>query len=128
MPYDPVGSGSPYFGSGFVNFDRYLNEPNIGWGYNVLKENIEQPKSEEYWLQTPEFDEWITTRAGVEKEPELTAYKSAWDEAHKPPPPPPGKPPVEAPPKDPGLSREDILEAAREEKRKAKWGGRYKTQ
>jgi hypothetical protein len=86
MPYDPVGSGSPYYGSGFVNFDRYLNEPNIGWGFNVLKEDIEQPKSEEYWQQTPEFDEWITNRAGAERGQELTDYKSAWDEAHKPPP------------------------------------------
>lgn len=31
-PLDPVGSGSPYYGSGFTSLDRYLNPQSVGWG------------------------------------------------------------------------------------------------
>lgn len=29
---DPVGSGNPYYGSGFTNLDRYLSDQNLAWG------------------------------------------------------------------------------------------------
>lgn len=32
LPSDPLGSGNPYRGSGFTNFDKYLQADNVQWG------------------------------------------------------------------------------------------------
>ena len=38
LPSDPLGSGDPYKGSGFTNFDKYLQDENIKWGAGEARE------------------------------------------------------------------------------------------
>jgi hypothetical protein len=57
---DPVGSGNPYQGSGFTNFDRYLNEQNINWG-------AQQPAMIEQgddYTNDPSYDNWMIEASG----------------------------------------------------------------
>ena len=60
FPTDPVGSGDPYQGTGFTNFDRYLQEQNVQWG-------AEQPKLFEQgqaYDTNPAFDNWMINASG----------------------------------------------------------------
>jgi hypothetical protein len=54
-PTDPVGSGNPYFGSGFTNFDRYLQQQNVDWG----REQTENAPATNQWSQPNTFDNWM---------------------------------------------------------------------
>jgi hypothetical protein len=56
------GTGSPYYGSGFTNFDRYLQDTNLDWG---AKQNALIPSSNDWAMQTP-FDNWMINRAHPE--------------------------------------------------------------
>ena len=56
------GTGNPYYGSGFTNFDRYLQDTNLDWG---AKQNALVPASNDWSMQTP-FDNWMINRAHPE--------------------------------------------------------------
>lgn len=45
----PVGSGNPYWGSGFTNFDRFLQDPNVQWG----------AEQTDYFSQPDNYDEGV---------------------------------------------------------------------
>ncbi len=61
MPYDPgtgmsyVGTGNPYYGSGFTNFDKYLQQQNLDWG---AQQNAFINPTDEY-DRTQDFNNWM---------------------------------------------------------------------
>lgn len=55
-----IGSGNPYFGSGFTNFENFLQPENIDWGKS---QNQMVPASNDWSQQTP-FDNWMINRGG----------------------------------------------------------------
>ena len=55
-----IGSGNPYFGSGFTNFENFLQPENIDWGRS---QNQMVPASNDWSQQTP-FDNWMINRGG----------------------------------------------------------------
>lgn len=63
---DSVGSGNPYYGSGFVSLDRYLQKPNIDWG----AEQSAYLQAGDLWSESPDFGNWmidVSGRAGFPK-------------------------------------------------------------
>lgn len=70
MPYYPdvnkeqsgVGSGDANFGSGFTNFDKFLQPENIQWG----KDNQGyDPSASNNWSNQSGFDQWMIDAARV---------------------------------------------------------------
>jgi hypothetical protein len=52
---DNIGSGNPYAGSGFTNFDRYLQGANIQWGASQ-----EAPRKDgDTYTGGQQFDNWM---------------------------------------------------------------------
>jgi hypothetical protein len=50
-----VGSGNPYYGSGFTNFDRYLQQSNVDWG----AQQAEPVQDSNDWSMKTGFDNWM---------------------------------------------------------------------
>lgn len=55
-----VGTGNPYFGSGFMNFDRYLQDENIDWG---AEQSGPMQNTNSDWTSGNEFNNWMINRA-----------------------------------------------------------------
>jgi len=60
FPTDTVGSGDPYQGTGFTNFDRYLQEGNVEWG-SKQPSAVHQGQS---YDTNPAFDNWMINASG----------------------------------------------------------------
>lgn len=60
--YDPgsVGSGSPYAGSGFTNFDQFMQPENVNWGAQQPGYSIQ---GDDYSVN-PNLDNWMINAGG----------------------------------------------------------------
>jgi hypothetical protein len=94
--WNDIGSGNPYSGSGFANFDRFMQPENIQWGASQPQEGYEYPGTD-WSLQTP-YDEWMINlgnNAKTDEPTETTAPPSA--EPTQAPPANVAHPPVDSP-------------------------------
>jgi hypothetical protein len=111
MPYDPnqndpVGSGNPYYGSGFTNFDNFLQKQNLDWGaqqkdYITSTSDFDTGGAFDNWMIQASHPEWSF---GTNQKPGPVTPPPDPGTGGTGIPPPPVKP-------DPWATYQDLLSA-----------------